>query len=81
MRDAERLDDFYDRMKKIHQEKLPDWRFGQLMGNFLGWLVQQKGDYFYVEDAQMLKYFEEYVDSLFNNCSFNTKYIKSSAVS
>lgn len=66
MRDSKRLDDFYDRMKKIHQEKLPDWRFGQLMGNFLGWLVQQKGDYFYIEDAQMLRYFEEYVDSLFN---------------
>lgn len=66
MRDPKRLDGFYDKMKKIHQEKLPDWRFSQLMGNFLGWLVQQKGDYFYIEDAQMLKYFEEYVDSLFN---------------
>ena len=66
MRDPKRLDDFYDRMKKIHQEKLPDWRFGQLMGNFLGCLMQQKGDYFYIEDAQMLRYFEEYVDSLFN---------------
>lgn len=66
MRDPKRLDGFYDKMKEIHQEKLPDWRFSQLMGNFLGWVVQQKGDYFYIEDAQMLKYFEEYVDSLFN---------------
>ena len=53
-------------MKKIHQEKLPDWRFGQLMSNFLGWLAQQNEMCFYLGDAQMLRYFEEYVDSLFN---------------
>ena len=66
MRDPKRLDDFYDRMKKIHQEKLPDWRFGQLMSNFLGWLAQQNKMCFYLGDAQMLRYFEEYEDSLFN---------------
>ena len=66
MRDPKRLDNFYDTVRKIHQEKLPDWRFGQLMGNFLGWLTEQNGDYYYLEDAQTLKYFEEYVDSLFN---------------
>ena len=66
MRDPKRLDDFYDKMKKIHQEKLPDWRFGQLMSNFLGWLAQQNKMCFYLGDAQMLRYFEEYVDSLFN---------------
>ena len=66
MRDPKRSDDNYDRMKKIHQEKLPDWRFGQLMSNFLGWLAQQNKMCFYLGDAQMLRYFEEYVDSLFN---------------
>lgn len=66
MRDPKRLDDFYDKMKKIHQEKLPDWRFGQLMENFLGWLAQQNKMCFYLEDRQMLRYFEEYIDSLFN---------------
>ena len=55
MRDPKRLDDFYDRMKKIHQEKLPDWRFGQLMENFLGRLAQQNKMCFYLEDVQMLK--------------------------
>lgn len=69
MRDPKRLDNFYDTMKKIHQEKLPDWRFGQLMENFLGWLAQQNEMYFYLGDAQMLRYFEEYVDSLFNKKS------------
>lgn len=69
MRDPKRLDNFYDTMKKIHQEKLPDWRFGQLMENFLGWLTQQNETYFYLGDAQMLRYFEEYVDSLFNKKS------------
>lgn len=65
MRDPKRLDGFYYKMKQIHQEKLPDLRFGQLMGNFFLWLEQKQVDYFYVKDAQMLRYFEEYVDSLF----------------
>ena len=69
MRDPKRLDNFYDTMKKIHQEKLPDWRFGQLMFNFLTWLVLKQLDYFYLGDAQMLEYFEEYIDSLFNKKS------------
>lgn len=70
MRDPKRLDNFYDSMRRIHQEKLPDWRFGQLMSNFFSWLVAQKlVDYFYLGDALMLKYFEEYVDSLFNKKS------------
>ena len=30
MRDPNRLDDFYEKLKKIHKEKVPDWRFGQL---------------------------------------------------
>lgn len=67
MRDPKRLDDFYDRMKKIHQEKLPDWRFGQLMLNFLSmYMTGNESGLFYMEDKELIKKLEEYVDSLFN---------------
>lgn len=67
MRDPKRLDDFYDRMKKIHQEKLPDWRFGQLMLNFLSmYMTGNETELFYMEDKELIKKLEEYVDSLFN---------------
>ena len=29
MRDPNRLDRFYDEVKKIHKISFPDWRFGQ----------------------------------------------------
>lgn len=67
MRDPRRLDDFYDRLKKVHQEKLPDWRFGQLIVNFLSaYMRGSEAGLFYCEDPQLIKELEEYVDSLFN---------------
>ena len=33
MRDPERLDAFYDELKRIHKTYFPDWRFGQLVEN------------------------------------------------
>ena len=67
MRDPKRLDDFYDRMKKIHQEKLPDWRFGQLMLNFLSmYMANNESALFYIEDKELIRKLEEYADSLFN---------------
>ncbi len=63
MRDPKRLDDFYDRMKKIHQEKLPDWRFGQLILNFLSEASTEMG-MFYMEDERLIKKLEEYTDSV-----------------
>lgn len=61
MRDPNRLDSFYAEMCRIHKEKFPDWRFGQLCSNFFGWLMQEKRkDLFFPEEAQMLEYFKEY---------------------
>ena len=34
MRDPERLDDFYKKIRKLHQKYVPDWRFGQLIMNW-----------------------------------------------
>ena len=61
MRDPNRLDNFYNIMKEIHQTTFPDWRFGQLMSNFFGWLYSEKKiDLFFPEEDEMLKYFKEF---------------------
>lgn len=62
MRNPDRLDDFYNKVKDIHKKYFPDWRFGQLMSNFLGWLYQEKNrDCFFPEEDEMLEHLEEYV--------------------
>ena len=63
MRDPNRLDKFYDEMKKIHKRSFPDLRFGQLMSNFLGWLYSVKGrDPFFPEEEDMIEYFREFAN-------------------
>ena len=64
MRNPNRLDKFYDEMKEIHKKSFPDWRFGQLMSNFLGWLMTDKGkDFFFPEEEDMIEYFREFANS------------------
>ncbi len=71
MRDPKRLDRFYDEMKRIHQRSFPDWRFGQLMSNFLGWVVgEKKRDIFFPEEDEMMRYFKEFASE---NGMFNRK--------
>ena len=60
MRDIKRLDSFYEKLKKIHQE-LPDWRFAQLICNFADWYG---GDIFYMEEDRFLNLLEQYINSL-----------------
>lgn len=63
MRDPNRLDKFYEEFCKLHKEKFPDWRFGQLCSNFFGWLYSEKGrDLFHPEEDKMLEYFKEYCE-------------------
>ena len=67
IRNPERLDLFYDELKKIHKEHFPDWRVGQLFTNFFGWLVLDKGvDQFFPEEDRMIEYIKEYVESIKN---------------
>lgn len=62
MRDPNRLDSFYEELKNIHKEYLPDWRYGQLCSNFFGWLSEVKGiDPFFPEEPRMLEYLKEYI--------------------
>lgn len=63
MRDLNRLDLFYDEVKKIHKVSFPDWRFGQLISNFFNWLFHEKGkDCFYPEEEDILGYLKEYAN-------------------
>ena len=56
MINPDRLDPFYEKLCEIHKEKFPDWRFGQLVFNFMRWY----GDPFYLEEDKFMEKFEEY---------------------
>ena len=62
MRDANRLDGFYNKLMIIHKENFPDWRFGQLIKNLERWLQVNKGivDMFYIEEDEILNYINEF---------------------
>ena len=61
MRNPDRLDAFYDELKRLHKEYFSDWRFGQFMSNFFGWLMNEKNtDLFFPEENEMIGYFREY---------------------
>lgn len=63
MRNPNRLYDFYDEMRDIHMKSFPDWRFGQLMSNFFGWLMsEKKRDLFFPEEEDMIEYFREFAN-------------------
>ena len=55
MRDPDRIDVFCKELATIWRE-VPDWRFGQLMVNFLGNYFAEVGrDPFFVEDDDFMK--------------------------
>ena len=63
MRNPNRIDKFCDALKEMWH-RVPDWRFGQLMSNFLGYVYEQSGkDIWFFEEPEMLKYVEEYQKS------------------
>lgn len=65
MRDANRLDNIYNNLKELHKYTVPDWRFGQLMLNFMGWYYNKyKKDIFYIEDDKIVKVFREFIDDM-----------------
>lgn len=57
MRDANRLDDFYDRLKVVHKEKFYDLRFAQFVTFLLADIEKASGrDPFYMEEDEIIKY-------------------------
>lgn len=57
MRDVNRIDNFLSKFGKAWKT-LPDWRFGQLIINFIDWCG---GDIFYIEDEDFFEDFEEFI--------------------
>ncbi len=57
MRNPDRLDIFYDKLKDIHKKDIPDWRVGQLMYNF----IKVYGDPFFLEEDEFLAAIEDYI--------------------
>lgn len=63
MRDPNRLYKFYDELRDIHMTYFPDWRFGQLINNVLGWwTAKYKRDIFFPEEDEMIEIFKEYIE-------------------
>lgn len=64
MRDPARIKPLMAKLANMWQQDVPDWRFGQLMSNFLGFVVSETNrDIFYIEDDEMeklmLKFFKQ----------------------
>lgn len=57
MRPIERIEPFLKELGDIWKERFPDWRFGQLMYNF----ISENGDPFYWEDEEFLSRLEAYL--------------------
>lgn len=58
MRDIKRIKPFLDRLE-IVWNKVPDWRFGQLMVNVLNSLPY---DPFYYDDNKLIQEFEKFFE-------------------
>ncbi len=58
--DVNRIQPFCDRLARAW-EKLPDWRFGQLMVNLMRDYEAEHGhDIFYLEEDEMIQIIEDY---------------------
>ena len=62
MRDINRIEGICNKISEIWKNYCPDWRFMQLMNNFMGWLGH---DGFYIEDDKFIERFNEYIKELF----------------
>lgn len=65
MRDVDRIKPFLEDIEKIWKEKCPDWRFGQLMFNF----ICESGDPFYWEEEKFLTELKQYFEREVEECS------------
>lgn len=56
MRDLNRINSFTKTLKDMWERRVPDWRFGQFMSNFMGYAASETlTDVFYIEDERMLE--------------------------
>ena len=57
MRDINRIDPFLKEVGEIWKKRFPEWRFGQLMYNF----ICETGDPFYWEEEEFLAKLRDYL--------------------
>lgn len=57
MRNPNRIDDFMFQLGQIWKNYFPDWRFGQLIMNF----IREYGDPFYLEEGMFIEKMNEFV--------------------
>ena len=58
MRNIERMEPFLQQIEEIWKTKCPDWRFGQLMFNF----ISAMGDPFYWEEDTFIELLKKYFE-------------------
>ena len=63
-RDPNRLGTFYVNLAIKHTTYFPDWRFGQFMSNFLDYLQEEGTDIFYLEEDDMEKAVDRFIEHL-----------------
>lgn len=61
MRDPNRIYVICSRIAKTWYDNVPDWRFTQMLCNFLSYMGS---DCFYMEDDMFIEKFEEYMRTL-----------------
>lgn len=59
MRNPNRIDVFCQKLAD-HWKKVPDWRFGQLLDNVIGF---HRGDPFYWEDDRTMQVFDDFFNT------------------
>ena len=73
MRDADRLDQLYEYLRKVHKQSFPDWRFWQFIVNFERWYGI---DPFYMEDDKVIEKMEKFISAMKVHDKFISKKIE-----
>lgn len=67
MRDLKRLKPIYDKICHLHETKIPDWRIGQFLLNFIEWYYSKyHRDIFYIPDEKIFNKIEEFINDITN---------------
>lgn len=68
IRSLARIDKFTAELNRIWKKYFPDWRYCQLMMNFLGCIAHEKKlDPFFIEENKAITYLKEYCGEEIDN--------------
>ena len=62
MRDPARMEPFFAELAELWEQYCPDWRFGQLISN---WILAERRDPFYWEEDKFIKELRKFLEK---NC-------------